>query len=424
MLEVKPYINTFGTETFCLVDGAEVVLNSSEFSHPPSYFVFMADSLSTIGRYSFGDLPSEVADITFAVSTLSSAVKKEMPDLLHSASVSRQIDKVSFGNSSTIQAGDFCIELLMQMASSEWDHPFSTRRYYDEFFSLVLPTLGVSLDEVEDAYHKLTFEFDPQSLIGDSVRGVALLIANADQESRRRVVEEMSGESLVKYFKFPTDLSTFCEQYLLYFVQFLRDLGVHADAEVKRRADEVLFKVTPSDSYVALDQIRQALDIYLEMAISPVSYMPSSGVGSDLAIDRAVFQVANLQNNANLMVAERRAIEMERRAFESALQLDRATIVKQQDHIEMLQVALRSGVSQHPLAIAGTEMGSPPPSEKKPDDKEHVAGGLVTLGSAEIKGTGVQVNVAEAFRRARALFQHRGKRGAPADSGADEAQGP
>src|SRR5262249_33772920 len=62
---------------------------------------------------------------------------------------------------------------------------------------------------------------------------------------------------------FPPDIKVSCEQYLLYFVQFLKDLGVDAEAELKHNAGQVLFSVIPANKDEALDKIRDALDIYL-----------------------------------------------------------------------------------------------------------------------------------------------------------------
>jgi hypothetical protein len=59
------------------------------------------------------------------------------------------------------------------------------------------------------------------------------------------------------------------EQYLLYFVQFLEDLGIHATADLQEQARGVLLTVTPQDGREALERIREALDVYLQIPRSP-----------------------------------------------------------------------------------------------------------------------------------------------------------
>lgn len=78
------------------------------------------------------------------------------------------------------------------------------------------------------------------------------------------LIERDVSNSIVESFNFPKEVKVVCEQYLLYFAQFLQDLGVEANTEIKHEADKVLFTVTPLDERDALDKIRQALDIYLQ----------------------------------------------------------------------------------------------------------------------------------------------------------------
>src|SRR6185437_3359491 len=72
--------------------------------------------------------------------------------------------------------------------------------------------------------------------------------------------------SLVAWFDFPAPIKTACEQYLVYFVQFLEDLGIKANSEIKEDAGRVLFSITPVDGQSALGRIKEALEIYLETA--------------------------------------------------------------------------------------------------------------------------------------------------------------
>jgi hypothetical protein len=81
--------------------------------------------------------------------------------------------------------------------------------------------------------------------------------ANLRQRARRNAV--------VTFFEFPSAVRSACEQYLLYFVQFLADLGIEADAEVKHEAQRVLFSVTPHEGRIALEKVREALDVYLRI---------------------------------------------------------------------------------------------------------------------------------------------------------------
>jgi hypothetical protein len=63
------------------------------------------------------------------------------------------------------------------------------------------------------------------------------MVANLLEVCVRSVLAEMKRDSLVTFFEFPHTVRTACQQYLLYFVQFLSDLGIDADAELKEDAN-------------------------------------------------------------------------------------------------------------------------------------------------------------------------------------------
>lgn len=56
-----------------------------------------------------------------------------------------------------------------------------------------------------------------------------------------------------------------CEQYLIFFAEFLKNIDISAVTEISHVAGKILFSVTPNSEKVALEQIRQALNIYLEL---------------------------------------------------------------------------------------------------------------------------------------------------------------
>jgi cell division protein ZapA (FtsZ GTPase activity inhibitor) len=77
------------------------------------------------------------------------------------------------------------------------------------------------------------------------------------------------GHALRISFDLPKEISTACERYLLFFADFLRDIGIEATSDITHEAGKVLFTVVPSDEAQALNTIREALDVYLEIAKYP-----------------------------------------------------------------------------------------------------------------------------------------------------------
>jgi hypothetical protein len=172
----------------------------------------------------------------------------------------------------------------------------------------------------------------------------------------------------------PPDVRVACEQYLLYFVQFLKDLGVEAISELKHDAGQVLFSVTPADKDEALDKIRAALEVYLCLPSGKLAVASNDPV----EIQRLSANVFHLQGQ--LMLAQ------------ATIQHKDAAIQLQQVTIQQLLLA-ENVITQSVVDI----------TPKKVEDKEEFLGGAFALTQYEDKG--VVINFAEIFRKLRGLFR-------------------
>ena len=63
--------------------------------------------------------------------------------------------------------------------------------------------------------------------------------------------------------EFPKEINTACKQYLIYFAQFLADIGIMANTDIREQANKTLFTVTPINDKEALNKIREALNVFL-----------------------------------------------------------------------------------------------------------------------------------------------------------------
>jgi hypothetical protein len=132
------------------------------------------------------------------------------------------------------------------------------------------------------------------------------------EHARTVLSAEVQRDTLITLFDFPPALSTACEQYLLYFVQFLRDLGIEAEGDVRHRANQVLFSVRPQEGAEALDRIREALAIYLQLPSTP---------GLEVAVGESVLQlqanIHHLKGQITLLRAVASANQAEIRALDA-----------------------------------------------------------------------------------------------------------
>lgn len=184
---------------------------------------------------------------------------------------------------------------------------------------------------------------------------------NLIQAAQERLVADAASRSLSSVFRFPPQIKTACEQYLIYFGQFLADLGIEAQTQISEEVDAVLFKVTPKDGTSALANIRDALDAYLRLADTTdwESFSPSRG---DLALQQLQSNVLHLQ---------------------SQLTLAKATMQMQQATIQHLQL------SQYQI--------------QPPADSESVVGDSVSVTPYE--GPGFKINLPGIVRKLKRLFR-------------------
>lgn len=178
--------------------------------------------------------------------------------------------------------------------------------------------------------------------------------------------------SISAEFDFPEAVKVPCEQYLQYFVQFLKDAGVGATADLTHEAGKVLFTVTPNDKEVALDRIRQALIAYLALPTNP-SVATTPFYGQPPQVQQLLANIQHL--NGQLMIAS------------AAMQFKDATIQNQQGEIDYLrQKTFTADVMLQSLIL-----------DKKDKDKVGFLWNTVELSDLELMG--VKVKLSEIYRR-------------------------
>jgi hypothetical protein len=265
------------------------------------------------------------------------------------------------------------------------------RRVYtfDEYFNTLrrhskeTPVTELSLEDVTISEYESLMPFNvfvinfPNLAKTKSIRSELDLRVKALRRLHQNVERELEArfpiDKVEVLFNFPEEVRVPCEQYLLYFVQFLKDLGVEATADLRHDAGSVLFSVTPEDKDTALDNIRTALGTYLQLSSSP---LPDTSL-MDIEAQRLAATVEHLRSQIRLKVAE---IQLK----DATIQTQKVTI----DHLLSGDVLLQSVKDVLP---------------KKGDDKESLLGGMFALTKHNFKG--LELNYPEMFRLLRRLFK-------------------
>jgi hypothetical protein len=190
----------------------------------------------------------------------------------------------------------------------QWAKPYSIAEYAEVFERVTRSKkregiLFFQSDELISSGFGLRCQFSSRDLkFNEEINRCLKELREICGEVDKLLITSARKNSLITFFNFPTSIKTTCEQYLIYFVQFLDDLGIKASAELKEDAHQVLFSVTPTDGPTALSKIRDALDVYLQLP-GMSGFSSTALVAPDMAVQQLRANVLHLQSQLALAQA-------------------------------------------------------------------------------------------------------------------------
>jgi anti-anti-sigma factor len=216
--------------------------------------------------------------------------------------------------------------LSLRFRAVHWKRLWSISEYVDALRSTGITWGGEQLDIVWEAEDNSELVLrlapaDPAMPLRELLARSADLIAKAHEDAEASLASGIRPDSMVAHFRVPPAIRSACEQYLVHFVQFLRELGVEADAEVQHQGSDILFAVTPTSRPEALDKIRRALEVYLQLTSLGDAELASASA-ADHGVQPLVAQLYHLRGQL---------------AYQGAvIEQKDATIALQKTHIELL----------------------------------------------------------------------------------------
>lgn len=194
---------------------------------------------------------------------------------------------------------------------------FNVKNVVGRDFTKVNLTIRISSIEKREYGFEVVFNVKKLQLsLKDEVEQYLNILYQLHVEALKLINHGFSDNTIVCFFNFPLRIQIQCEQYLLYFAQFLQDIGINATSNLKEKVGKVLFSVTPTDDIEGLDKIRKALAVYLSLPSSPVIYNDS-------------FQSMQLKQQVENLQHSQRMKEMEMRSAQYALRLAQQNIENQ-----------------------------------------------------------------------------------------------
>jgi hypothetical protein len=166
------------------------------------------------------------------------------------------------------------------------------------------------------------------SVVRDELSPRLKILRDVSEQAHQSLIIGSRPDSMSVSFEFPEPVKVACEPYLLYFVEFLKQLGIESSADITHDAGHILFAVTPKHSRVALEKLYQALEVYLSLPSSPIGGPDDDPVVLGLRAQIYHFQgqlkmaQAIIQLQQTTIDAQKLAITQQQRAFGTELLLE------------------------------------------------------------------------------------------------------
>jgi len=334
------------------------------------------DTFAQFGKYTLSQLPDRLHEITFIPRRIPWAPSLEEVSFL---ALYEEEDREG-----TNLIGQVNFNFVPSFEN--WKRFYSPSDYFEELTATLeseekIGTEWLNGQEVNgpDEF-SVWFDVTVDDSIVELLRESTLQLEKLHYSVERQLSERL-GRTILTYFEFPDAVRVPCEQYLLYFAQFLEDLGVEADSELRHEAGMVLFSVTPQEPNQALDKIRTALEIFLLLPSNQISDINENSV----AVNRLVTAIYRLKNDLELA--------------RGLLETKEATIQTQQWLIQHQQRALSGQSLLGPV--------NEPKASESNWDKEELMGGTVAI--TPFQGKGLMINLPDLFRRLKRFINKESK---------------
>ncbi|MFG6097335.1 hypothetical protein SPB21_18870 [Leptothoe sp. ISB3NOV94-8A] len=168
------------------------------------------------------------------------------------------------------------------------------------------------------------------------------IFKKANSEVLDKYQSSLTTYSLTERFNFPPEVKTACEQYLLYFAEFLNDIaGIEVDTSLSPDGESTIFAVQPRNREEALDTIGQYLKAYLQFPGSEL--INKIQVSSDLSLQAQSLkiQVDNLKNQLDIANLKRQMIGAVIELKDQSIQDKNAEISRLGQQLQENQITIR-----------------------------------------------------------------------------------
>lgn len=261
------------------------------------------------------------------------------------------------------------IYVVFDILWEDWNKPYSILQFAETLQTIIEQSnhncqyYQLEEDFVTNGFG-IQFPINIRNIMNKDVEKALNSTEQILQETKTLLIQNLDTDVLTTFFSFPESIKTACKQYLIYFAQFLMDLGIDAETEINEKLNKTLFKVIPKNKGESLEKIKLALETYLNAP--EFENQDLSNKSNDIAFVQWQSNILHLKSQ--LMISQ------------SIIQLKDATI----QNLQLSNFQYQGLLEKERL-------------ENKDTNEEEIIKGVVSVNKYD--GKGFSINIAEIVRK-------------------------
>lgn len=203
----------------------------------------------------------------------------------------------------------------------KWSQPFTVLDFIDVYKENLKPyNHDLDIESAEDgwAYLQVKHITNPVKAINETYQLVRLQIEKIYEQSIVQLNKKIKDKILIKIFEFPEEYRTICSQYLIWFGEFLENLGIHALVSTENEETKTKLIISSEGSQDVRDEIEKLFYSYLSLPYS--EYLPEKT--RDISLEHKFF-ISHLNSQID--------------NFKTQIDMKNAIIEMKNTHIQNLQ---------------------------------------------------------------------------------------
>ncbi|MEM7793193.1 MAG: hypothetical protein AAF579_01910 [Cyanobacteria bacterium P01_C01_bin.118] len=232
----------------------------------------------------------------------------------------------------SIQSESIEFSFVFHIDLVDWDNGWSIKNQlndFDEFIKdygaeftepKVKPFLHEENIKENDFNHYTVISINcnsPSLLLRDFLDSYIEIFTKAQEKVIEKYQSSLTNYSSIeaKHFDFSgfsSGVRSACERYLIYFSDFLRDVGIKASINIDKKGKDLYFSVIPESEEDELETINILLEqFFIRLPDSDIIKQYKSGSDLDFASERLVRQVEKLEGDIRLINLESKTKDLE-----------------------------------------------------------------------------------------------------------------